>query len=97
MGPGKADLLDAIQRGGSLRAAAEGLGMSYMRAWKLVQTMNQAFRSPLVEMERGGAGRGHALLTAAGEEVLKIYRDMEKAAGSASAASFRKLRARIRE
>ncbi len=97
LGPGKVDLLDAIRRLGSLRAAAEDLRMSYMRAWKLVQTMNQAFRSPLVEMARGGAVRGHALLTAAGAEVLEIYRDMEKAAGSASTASFRKLRGRIRE
>ncbi len=48
MGPGKADLLDAIRNNGTIRAAAEDLGMSYMRAWSLVRTMNTAFRAPLV-------------------------------------------------
>ena len=63
LGPGKADLLDAIARTGSIRAAAAELGMSYMRAWTLVKTMNAAFRAPLVEKERGGAAQGGAQLT----------------------------------
>ncbi|MDQ3282718.1 MAG: LysR family transcriptional regulator [Acidobacteriota bacterium] len=79
LGPGKADLLDAIARSGSIRAAAEELGMSYMRAWTLVRTMNVAFRNPLVEKVRGGAEQG-AQLTKAGEKVLRIYRRMEEKA-----------------
>ena len=80
LGPGKADLLDAIARTGSIRAAADELKMSYMRAWTLVKTMNAAFRSPLVEKERGGSDQGGAQLTARGRAVLKLYRAMEKKA-----------------
>ena len=61
LGPGKADLLAAIGESGSIRAAAESLGMSYMRAWTLVRTMNAAFRSPLVEKVRGGNEKGYRL------------------------------------
>lgn len=91
MGPGKADLLEAIARTGSIRAAAEELGMSYMRAWSLVRTMNAAFRAPLVEKERGGSAQGGAQLTDAGNRVLELYRDMEKKAMKAIAADWRKL------
>jgi molybdate transport system regulatory protein len=91
-GPGKADLLEAIDATGSIRAAAESLGMSYMRAWTLVRTMNAAFRSPLVEKERGGAAQGGAHLTERGETVLSLYRRMEKRAGSAIDPLWTKLR-----
>jgi molybdate transport system regulatory protein len=80
LGPGKADLLDAVARTGSIRAAAESLGMSYMRAWTLIRTMNAAFRHPLVEKERGGAGQGGAQLTESGKRVLELYRKMEEKA-----------------
>jgi len=77
LGPGKADLLEAIGRLGSLRDAAAELDMSYMRAWKLVQTMNRGFRLPVVLFRRGGAARGGAELTATGEAALELYRSME--------------------
>lgn len=92
MGPGKADLLDAIRSSGSIRAAAEELGMSYMRAWNLVKTMNAAFRSPLVEKERGGSDQGGARLTERGERVLAAYREMERKAAEAIAAGWKRLR-----
>ena len=79
LGPGKVDLLDAIERTGTLASAAEELGMSYMRAWRLVQTMNACFREPLVETARGGAARGRATLTETGREVRGLYRKMEEA------------------
>src|SRR5262245_18607154 len=63
LGPGKADLLDALARTGSLAQAAREMEMSYMRAWSLVRTMNAAFRRPLVTTRRGGQGRGGAALT----------------------------------
>lgn len=88
LGPGKADLLDAIARTGSIRAAAEELGMSYMRAWTLVRTMNAAFRSPLVEKVRGGAAQGGAQLTERGARVLKLYRAMERKAERAIASGW---------
>ena len=92
LGPGKADLLEAIARTGELRRAAGKLGMSYMRAWKLVQMMNGAFRVPLVEAIRGGAGHGAARLTKTGKTVLAVYRDMERRSLAAGAPGFRRLR-----
>jgi len=84
LGPGKADLLDAIARTGSIRAAAGELEMSYMRAWTLVRTMNSAFRAPLVEKVRGGTDQGGARLTKSGETVLRLYRKMEEKAAKAA-------------
>lgn len=92
LGPGKAALLDAIRRTGSIRAAAEEMDMSYMRAWTLVRTMNAAFRSPLVEKERGGAGQGGAQLTPSGERVLELYRKMEEKAEKSIAALWEQMR-----
>jgi|SRR5688572_20768890 len=79
LGPGKADLLAAIAATGTIAGAARSLGMSYMRAWSLVRTMNQCFRAPLVDASRGGDAGGGAELTAAGQEVLALYRRMEAA------------------
>ena len=77
IGPGKADLLDAIAANGSISAAAKRMGMSYRRAWLLVDTMNGCFQGPLVASVRGGAGGGGARLTPLGAEVLARYRGME--------------------
>jgi molybdate transport system regulatory protein len=77
IGPGKADLLEGIRETGSIAAAGRRLGMSYKRAWLLVETMNACFKSPLVEASRGGRARGGAILTKLGHEVLARYRRME--------------------
>ncbi len=77
LGPGKARLLQGIADLGSLSAAARELDMSYMRAWRLVHTMNACFRAPLVELSRGGREQGGALLTPTGLRVLALYREME--------------------
>lgn len=77
LGPGKADVLEALARGGSLAQAARELGMSYTRAWSLVRTMNQIFAEPLVTMQRGGQRRGGAALTPAGKRALRLYRRMQ--------------------
>lgn len=83
IGPGKADLLDAVARTGSISAAAREMGMSYRRAWLLVDTMNRSFKSALVEKVKGGSGGGGARVTELGLEVLNRYRAMElKAAAS---------------
>ena len=74
MGPGKADLLEAIAREGSISAAGRALGMSYRRAWLLVDTMNRCFRAPLVETHPGGGKNAGAKLTPAGEAGLAAYR-----------------------
>ena len=82
MGPGKADLLAAIERTGSISAAARSLGMSYRRAWLLVDTMNQCFKSPVVETLTGGQRGGGARVTQLGHDVLTRYlaRDAKAAA-----------------
>ena len=85
IGPGKADLLQAVEETGSISAAARSMGMSYRRAWLLIDTMNQCFREPVVNTAAGGAGGGGAQITPFGSAVLKIYRKME--AGAATAVS----------
>lgn len=74
MGPGKADLLEAITREGSISAAGRALGMSYRRAWLLVDTMNRCFEKPLVEAHPGGGKGAGAKLTPEGEAALRAYR-----------------------
>ncbi|MCB2116621.1 MAG: winged helix-turn-helix domain-containing protein [Rhodobacteraceae bacterium] len=77
MGPGKADLLEGIAETGSISAAGRRMGMSYKRAWGLVEALNAMFRAPLVRASRGGAGHGGAELTGTGHEVLALYRRMQ--------------------
>jgi molybdate transport system regulatory protein len=77
IGPGKADILEGIKETGSIAAAGRRMGMSYKRAWLLVETMNRCFQEPLVTTSRGGSAKGGAVLTAVGQEVLERYRRME--------------------
>ena len=96
VGPGKADLLEAIAKTGSITAAARELGMSYRRAWLLVDTMNRCFRRPVVETEAGGKRGGGTRLTVAGAEALRRYRKVEMLAANAAAAELRALRRMLR-
>ena len=84
MGPGKADLLDAIDREGSITGAAKGMGMSYRRAWLLVDAMNRCWAAPLVETAAGGAKGGGARLSGTGREVLAAYRTLEASISAAA-------------
>ena len=93
IGPGKADLLDGIARTGSIAAAGRAMGMSYKRAWMLVEALNAMFGAPLVDSSRGGSGGGHAALTEVGAEVLALYRRAEAAAADAAAADLARLAA----
>src|ERR1700754_4826570 len=77
-GPGPAELLEKIAAEGSISAAAKAMDMSYSRAWQLVDSMNAAFRRPLVESSAGGKRGGGATVTQQGEEVLALFRAMEK-------------------
>ena len=83
MGPGKADLLDAIAQAGSISAAARSMNMSYRRAWLLVDAMNRCFREPLVGAAAGGPKGGGAHVTEAGAAVLAQYRSMQQASNAA--------------
>lgn len=91
IGPGKADLLEAVARTGSISSAARAMGMSYRRAWLLVESMNEAFRKPLVETLTGGPGGGGARVTPLGEEVLRRYRALERKAERSVRADLRSL------
>jgi molybdate transport system regulatory protein len=93
IGPGKADLLAGIARTGSIAAAGRGMGMSYKRAWMLVEALNAMFGAPLVDSARGGSGGGHAALTELGAEVLALYRRAETAAAGAAADDLARLSA----
>lgn len=77
LGPGKADLLELIESTGSISAAARKLEMSYSRAWALVDAMNHAFKSPLVEAAPGGKAGGGARVTETGRAVVKRYRALQ--------------------
>jgi len=83
LGPGKADLLEAIGETGSIAAAGRRLGMSYKRAWSLVETLNTMFRGPLVDAAKGGAHGGGAALTPLGRRILSAYRGLEANAARA--------------
>jgi molybdate transport system regulatory protein len=80
MGPGRADLLTQIRATGSIAAAGRQMGMSYKRAWALVEAMNAMFAAPVVAAVKGGTGGGGAHLTEAGVAVLAAYRGLEAAA-----------------
>lgn len=97
LGPGKADLLEGVRDTGSLRQAAARLGMSYMRAWTLVKTMNGSFKEPLVALARGGARHGGATLTPAGIRVLALYRGMEKTCEKATSPQAATLKGFLRK
>ncbi len=93
LGPGKADLLQAIAETESLTAAAARFGMSYKRGWTLVRELNAAFAGPLVATEKGGAGGGGgAQLTPLGKRILGRYREMERDANQVVAAGIADLR-----
>lgn len=83
LGPGKADLLERIRDTGSIAEAGREMGMSYKRAWSLIDELNRCFSRPLVHTTRGGRTHGGATLTSTGEDVLARYRRMEEATNAA--------------
>lgn len=89
LGPGKADLLEAIVSEGSISGAGRALGMSYRRAWLLVDEMNHCFADRLVETLTGGGRDRGARVTATGHAVLAAYRELEAAAERATDISAR--------
>jgi len=96
IGPGRADLLEAISRSGSISAAARQLGMSYRRAWLLVDAVNRSFRRPLVERVTGGRGGGGARLTRQGEDALRLYRAIERKAARSVRSELSRLARNLR-
>ena len=97
MGPGKAELVERIARTGSISAAAREMGMSYRRAWQLVESLNKAFRQPVVATATGGTRGGGAQVTVFGERLVRRFRAMERKASSAIAADLRGFSALLRK
>jgi molybdate transport system regulatory protein len=79
LGPGKIELLESIQRMGSLRQAAQALSMSYRRAWLLIDGLNRSFSEPATTASVGGQGGGGVTLTPFGLEIVRCYRAAEQA------------------
>ena len=93
MGPGKAALIEQIDSLGSISAAAREMGMSYRRAWQLVEALNDSFAKPIVITEVGGQRGGGASVTPFGRRIVAAYRAMEQRASGVIAhdlASFRR-------
>ncbi|BAI70922.1 molybdenum-binding transcriptional regulator [Azospirillum sp. B510] len=97
IGPGKIALLEAIDRTGSISAAARSLDMTFRRAWFLVETMNTAFREPVIRTSVGGREGGGAGLTALGQEVVARYRRTEEEARKVAEPHLRWLEETLKE
>jgi molybdate transport system regulatory protein len=95
LGPGKVRLLEAIDVQGSISAAARDLGMSYRRAWLLVESMNHGFTTPVVTTSTGGGRGGGAVLTPWGRDVVHRYRALEDQARTAVRAHLAALNRRL--
>ena len=89
IGPGKIALLEAIRDTGSISAAARALGLSYRRAWLLVEEINQALREPAVAAAMGGRRGGGAVITPTGTRMVRLYRAIETGAREVAGGEFR--------
>src|SRR5271169_6388787 len=96
VGPGKIDLLAAIRDSGSLSQAARDLGMSYRRAWLLIDSFKKAFREPVTSATTGGRGGGGVSLTKFGEGLVESYRALEREFAALAARRLRTQSAAVR-
>ena len=96
IGPGKIRLLEAIREKGSISQGGALLGMSYRRAWLLVDDMNQCFRERVVSAQTGGAHGGGAALTPFGVKLIALYRAIEAEAHAATGRQLKALHAALR-
>jgi len=97
MGPGKAELLEMIDRTGSISGAGRAMGMSYRKTWLLVDSMNRCWRDKLVEATAGGGAERGARLTPSGRQVLAAYRALEARLASVVGDEVATLEAMLRE
>jgi molybdate transport system regulatory protein len=97
IGPGKIALLEAIRDTGSISAGARQVGMSYRRAWLLVEQINAALQEPAVTGVTGGRRGGGAVVTPVGERIIKIYRAIETSARKSASGEFRAVEKIVRK
>jgi molybdate transport system regulatory protein len=91
VGPGKIALVEAIERTGSLTAAARSMDMSYRRAWLLLDELNRSLRKPAVLAARGGAGGGGSEVTDSGRRLVELYRRIEAVSAETNRVDIRSL------
>lgn len=91
IGPGKVELLEAVDRTGSITGAAKRLRMSYRRAWVLLDTLNRSLREPAVDSAKGGEQGGGSTVTEAGRQLIQLYRHIEATAASACQRDIKRL------
>jgi molybdate transport system regulatory protein len=96
MGPGKAELIERIADTGSISAAARAMGMSYRRAWQLVEALNASYREPVVTTAIGGQRGGGARVTPYGSRLAALFRAMEDKASAAIAADLKRYARHLR-
>ncbi|HZZ04077.1 MAG TPA: LysR family transcriptional regulator [Paraburkholderia sp.] len=96
LGPGKVELLEAVREYGSISAAARSLGMSYRRAWLLIDELNRSLKAPATHSEQGGQSGGGCTLTPVGESIIRLYRDVEVEAQRSCAKQIAELTRMIR-
>jgi molybdate transport system regulatory protein len=97
LGPGKIELLEQVESTGSISEAASQLGMSYMRAWTLIRTMNNCFKEPVVFAARGGSkGGGGAVLTNTGKAALTLYRQLNAECLKATHKTWKELQSHLK-
>jgi len=97
IGPGKAELIERIGQTGSISAAGRAMGMSYRRAWQLVEALNRSFRQPVIVTAIGGQRGGGAHVTPYGRRLAARFRAMEGKATSAIAADLRRFEGELRK
>lgn len=95
VGPGKIALLEAIGQAGSITAAAKSLGMSYRRAWLLLDEVNNSLQHPAVDSAKGGQFGGGSVLTDCGRQLISLYRRIEKRAEAACRSDIEQLMAML--
>jgi molybdate transport system regulatory protein len=95
VGPGKIQLLEQIHKSGSITQAGRDLGLSYRRAWLLINDLNNSFRLPVIEAETGGSGGGGTRLTPFGRKLIQLYQTIEAEALAATWEHRRELQAAL--
>jgi molybdate transport system regulatory protein len=97
LGPGKVRLLELIEEHGSISAAGRSIGMSYRRAWQIVDSLNRMCAEPVVVGQTGGANGGGAQLAPGGRELIRCYRRMQKKAAAAVSAELRQFEGLLKD
>jgi molybdate transport system regulatory protein len=95
VGPGKIRLLEQIHKSGSITQAGRDLGLSYRRAWLLINDLNNSFRLPVIEAATGGVGGGSTRLTPFGRKLVRLYQTIEAEALAATWKRRRELQAAL--